>query len=447
VCLRLLQRNGVKDSKVKYFELASQLQFNLQNTCKVCSNAARSPSGATRRRNMGSLYIHLESAGHAFIGKAKQLPLPWLVVLATSHLYNFAALFAVFASTESADGPTELTADSFAYRFPPVGGLTVVYELDLLVSSMLCLTLWHAALKGQHMLALAGLGLGFVTETLSLRFGGTHCHASGLLDFTPCSSLNSILYYTPWVYSCVSCARCLVADEASWTFPLVCGLLFFGMCGPYESQGPMMGWWLWPQADRVVKAGVDLWQFGAPGLDPRGLVAAEHAYEALATRAFGVPALAPYFHFAFGWGIATAFQAQTRWSLPGGAIAPVLLGPAFGMLWDPPVRLCDWLLGANKLAAAMSIMAVALALPFFAGKPLKSSQAFDPLLFASPALNGMFFVGNAIVGRGASTLPGELKLFVLCVASCATVAYARASGLFQVGEDGGSTKGDERFMV
>jgi hypothetical protein len=217
------------------------------------------------------------------------------------------------------------------------------------------------------------------------------------------------------------------------------------MCGVYESQGPMMGWWLWPQADMLVKGGVDLWQFGEPGTDERGLVASVHAFEALSTRAFGVPALAPYFHFAFGWGICTALQVQTRWSLPGGAIAPVLLGPAFGMLWDPPIRIAFWTLGADKLGAAMSIMAMALALPFFAGSALRPSPPRDVLLFGAPLLNGLFFASNALFGRGAPTLPGNLKLFVLCLASCATVAYARAAGL--IVPPAVSEGNDARFMV
>ena len=381
-----------------------------------------------------------------FLDKATKLSWPWIVALTLAHLYAAAALVVAIASEETApDGPTPLTGDQFAYRFPPVGGLSAVYELDLLVATMLSLTLWHAAFNEQAMLATAGVGLGFVTETLSLRFGGTHCHASGLLNFTMCSSLNSILYYVPWVYACTTCASRLT-NTASWTFPLVCGMMFFGMCGPYESQGPMMGWWLWPQADGLVKAGVDLWQFGAPGEDDRGLVAADHAYEALATRAFGVPALAPYFHFAFGWGIATAFQAQVRWSLPGGAIAPVLLGPALGMLWDPPIRIIFWTLGANKLAAAMGIMGSALAVSFFAAPALTPAPPADPLLFSIPLLNGLFFVSNAIIGRGVPTLPGELKLFVLCVAGCATVAYARAAGLIVPGTWSGKDKVDG-FMV
>jgi len=377
----------------------------------------------------------------------KQLSYAWLVALFVAHIYLAASLVAVFASTEEAPPGTltPLTADDYAWQFPPIGGGSVVYELDLLVAAMTSLTLWHAAFSNNHMLALAGLGLGVVTETLSLRLGGTHCHASGLLNLYPCSSLNSVVYYLPWVYSCVTLTSRLT-DTTSWTFPLCCGLLFFSMCGPYESQGPMMGWWLWPRADMLVKPGWVGWQLGAPGADERGLVASAHAYEALSVRAFGVPALAPYFHFAFGWGIATAFQAQAKWALPGGAFTPVLLGPALGLLWDPPIRIVYWLLGANKLAAAMSIMATALALVFFAGAALKARPPRDLLLFAAPALNGLFFLSNALLGRGRSALPGELKLFVLCVVSCATVAYARAAGLFtppKTAEDGA----DERFMV
>ena len=72
-----------------------------------------------------------------------------------------------------------------------------------------------------------------------------------------------------------------------------------------------------------------------------------------------------------------------------------------------------------------------------------------PTSVASPFLNGLFFVSNALSGRGAPTLPGELKLFVLCVASVATVAYARACGLLKPssGEEGSIVKGAERFMV
>ena len=166
----------------------------------------------------------------------------------------------------------------------------------------------HATLHRGWPLAVAGLLLGLVVEHASLRLGGTHCHASSpLLNVSDCSSANSVFYYMPWVYSCVTAARRLVPVR-SWCFPPLCGMLFFGMCGVYESQGPLMGWWLWPRADGVVKPGCDIWQHGVPGEDTRGLAVSAHAAAALAGRNFGVPALAPFFHFAFGWGIGLALQ-------------------------------------------------------------------------------------------------------------------------------------------
>lgn len=107
-------------------------------------------------------------------------------------------------------------------------------------------------------LFVTGCILGVVIETLSLRFGGTHCHATGLLNFSECSSANSVLYYGPWVYSCVTSARNL-ADTKSWSFCIISGALFFVMCGVYEMQGPLSGWWLWPRKDLVVKEGWQGW--------------------------------------------------------------------------------------------------------------------------------------------------------------------------------------------
>ena len=63
--------------------------------------------------------------------------------------------------------------------------------------------------------------------------------------------------------------------------------------------------------------------------------------------------------------------------------------------------------------------------------PGAGAGAYSPLLF----------------GRGAATLPGELKLFVLCVATCATVAYARATGLLTPAAAVSKSEGERRFMV
>ena len=315
------------------------------------------------------------------------------------------------------------------YIAEPIGGSMAVFELDALVLVMCILSCIHAYKNSAFPLVIAGLGLGVVTEHASLRLGGTHCHQSGLINISECSSANSVFYYLPWVYACVTLARRLV-DENSWSFPLITGLLFFGMCGVYESQGPSMGWWLWPQPDLVVKAGCDIAQFGIPAADSRGLVASQHAYDALFTRQYGVPATAPYFHFAFGWGIAFAFQLVRHSNTLLAAIVCVIGGPAIALVWDPPIRILNYLIGVDQMSAVVSIMALALAMPMFLGVPLKTGQPKDGLLFAIVLCNEAFFLHNALLGRGADVLPPALKLFVASVAIGATAAYGRAAGMW-----------------
>ena len=105
------------------------------------------------------------------------------------------------------------------YNPEPVGGIFAIFELDALVLVMSILSCIHAYKNSAIPLLIAGLGLGAVTEHASLRLGGTHCHQSGLVDISECSSANSVFYYLPWVYACVTLARRLV-DENSWSFPL-----------------------------------------------------------------------------------------------------------------------------------------------------------------------------------------------------------------------------------
>ena len=126
----------------------------------------------------------------------------------------------------------------------PVGGEVSIWELDGLVLFMCLAVTLHALQCGKWRLLITGMTLGYVVETLSLRLGGTHCHASGLVNFSDCSSANSVFYYVPWVYCGISCGRRLVGEK-SFAFPFVCGLLFFLMCGIYECQGPTLRWWLW----------------------------------------------------------------------------------------------------------------------------------------------------------------------------------------------------------
>ena len=138
--------------------------------------------------------------------------------------------------------------------FPP---LAPIVELDVMVVLMSAAAMYHAhtekdpvVRKENYVLIVTSFLLGLATEHASLRFGGTHCHASGTLNFSECSSVNSVCYYIGWIYTCILVARRLTRrsdGSTSWAFPFLTGGLFFGMCGVYEMQGPLMGWWLWPQ--------------------------------------------------------------------------------------------------------------------------------------------------------------------------------------------------------
>jgi hypothetical protein len=111
-----------------------------------------------------------------------------------------------------------------------------VLGIDVLVAFMTAAAGSHALRHQKVELLLASLVLGALTEFGAIRFGGTHCHNAGLLNVAQCSSLNSVVFYGPWIYSSVVVAERLVGG-ARWALPWICGALTFGMCGVYETQG------------------------------------------------------------------------------------------------------------------------------------------------------------------------------------------------------------------
>ena len=113
--------------------------------------------------------------------------------------------------------------------YPGMASADVVSQLDVLFSALTLLTLVHAA---RHRGLLAGLAvvcyLALHTaafEHIALFLGGTHCHASSALlpMMTPCSSINSVLFYVPWTYSSIEAARRLSLPRVA--YPLAVGLL------------------------------------------------------------------------------------------------------------------------------------------------------------------------------------------------------------------------------
>lgn len=318
---------------------------------------------------------------------------------------------------------------------PPVGGPSAILELDALFGAQTLLAFVHATLSPQPRWALtllaSALACGLVVETLSVRAGGTHCHADGLLNFSACSSVNSVLMYGPWIYVCSTAARRLV-DDGSFACAVLAGVLCFLQCGVYELQGPALGFWLWPRDDGVVKDGCAIWQLGEPGLDLRGLVVTRHAADALAERVFGVPIMAVYFHAAFGAGIFAALQLG-RFEWP---VLSTLFGPALALLCDPPLRLICAACGSNFLLAAPCTMAVATCVALLCGPPLHEVQKKDALLFSIPALGYTYFVSLAIFGRGSVVHSGDLKVLICAVAACGICAFGRATGLFSPASGG-----------
>ena len=336
--------------------------------------------------------------------------------------------------------------------------LSPIWELDIVVLLMTVATVSHAFIEPDNgrrkenvTLVVTSFLLGLFTEHASLRFGGSHCHASSeLLNFSECSSVNSVCYYIGWIYICIQTARRLAIRSngtTSWTFPFLCGGLFFGMCGVYEMQGPLLGWWLWPREDGVVKPGCKIWQFGNQGLNLADMMTTEHVEEALGERIFGFPLLAPYFHSAFGWGIGLALQltvpsfsslsTKLRSVSPGTSnmaiISSVLLGPALGMLWDPPIRIFNSVLGANKLAAAPAVMSLVFLVPLLSSHPLVTGSYQGPrdlLLVIVPVIQHLYFVSNCLFRHGKDIIPGNLKLFICCVALLSLLLHFKAIGYF-----------------
>ena len=262
-----------------------------------------------------------------------------------------------------------------------------------------------------------------------------------------------------------------------------------------------MGWWLWPQADGLIKADCSLPQYLDLAADTRGMTVTSHAQEALAERAFGFPVMATFFHAAFGWGVALALRLTVpAFGLDGGSPQPaareavssatavrlckrfaggatnarspavvcsfpgsprtsgismytistmtlsVLLGPALGMCWDPPVRWCFSVLGASKSASVPCLMALMLGLPLILGqqtgtsavlpkyKSSSSSRSTDWLLFLGALCNHGFFISHALLRRGADILPGDLKVMLVTIAIVALTANARAAGVIGDGK-------------
>jgi len=217
--------------------------------------------------------------------------------------------------------------------YPGMAEPSVIAQLDGLYLFLAALTLVHAIRKqgvGKGTAILVYLVVHTVVfEHASLFLGGTHCHArsSILPGITPCSSINSVLFYIPWTYTSLEAARRV--EYHPLALPFFVGLLQFGFGAVYEMQGPLNGFWSWPRVGvlnnddawngviahhtqelqawedyppfaflQTAKLNREIATITSDGV----FIVSKHAQHALTERLYGFPVLAPYFHFAFGFG-------------------------------------------------------------------------------------------------------------------------------------------------
>lgn len=305
--------------------------------------------------------------------------------------------------------------------WPEMADGSTVAQLDVLFVLLASLTLIHAVYRRG---ALSGTAAVFFLlahtaffEHVSLFLGGTHCHAtSPLLPMvTPCSSVNSLLFYAPWIYTSLEAARRLDLSPAA--FPFAVGLLQIGFGAPYEMQGPAQAFWRWPTDEGIIADAETLvpWE-GYPPLTflaeakELGEVAtisstgsfrvSGHAGEALLSRTFLFPVLAPYFHFSYGfaWALGLALTGAV-----GSAAVPafrrlLVAGALSVVLFLPPIwitrQVSEWAGLPLRIGVPLSLAASALPvlLAWRSRRPKAHTLRTDPLLFAISLLMHGFMV-------------------------------------------------------
>ncbi|GMH52131.1 hypothetical protein TrST_g4231 [Triparma strigata] len=306
--------------------------------------------------------------------------------------------------------------------YPGMASASVVSQLDFIYILLTIVTLLHA-IKNRGLLSgtmvVVYLAVHTATfEHISLFLGGTHCHATSpnLPMVSPCSSINSVLFYVPWTYTSIEGARRLSLNSLS--FPFLVGLLQLGFGAVYEMQGPWNGFWMWPDSNGVIATSnlLQPWN-GYPPI--QSLEAAKvgrevatildgtfrvshHAGGALSSRLFEFPLLAPYFHFAFGFGWAGGLLATGRVvsSSPPSLGHMFVAGVLSVALFLPPIWVTR---GGSEL----------IGLPLSFGVPLSLVLSIVPVIA----------LGRGETEKGGPERPDLLLLSISCLMQAFFVSW------------------------
>lgn len=346
-----------------------------------------------------------------------------------------------------------------ATLYPGMAVGSVVGQLDVLFVGLTLLTLLHASSQrgfwaGVAVVAYLTLHTALF-EHLSLFLGGTHCHASSavLPGVTPCSSINSVLFYVPWTYTSIEAARRL--NLHPFAFPFVVGLLQFGFGTVYEMQGPWNRFWQWPDATGVIASSPVLRAWD--GYPPLAALAAakehrevatiasgvfrvsQHAGGALAERLYMFPVLAPYFHFAFGfgWACGLALTGEVSSKAAPSLTRLVVAGLLSVVLFLPPIWITRGVSEAIGLPLACGVpisLALSCLPPLLFGRRSHQPSPKDPLLLGISLSMHAFMV--SLPWRAEWPSPAGLVGLVTAVAALHTAAQCWMCGFILQGDEG-----------
>lgn len=334
------------------------------------------------------------------------------------------------------------------YFLTPTGGgvgfvepsLVPVWEVDAVVLLFSMLTLAHAIKNQGKALWFAALLGGTIQEQVSIRTAGTHCHHSGFVDISICSSGNSVLVYAPWVYSTIWGAKRMVLGPASnaciatlswssrFSFAAWSGLLSGLLFWPYEMQGPIAKLWRWPAEDGVIlpKDFVKDFPFARANDPSKGLSAIPEVVGDLgfSTQVYGFPIHAILWDMANGFGVGASIALLPSFPY---AFHTVVLGPILMVLKIRVAIVLAKLFETTVFVADPCLMAVTAVYALSSSKSstVHSSTEENGIPAVGPGQRDWLLASGCfswilywltLQWRELASFPGALKIIVAAIA-------------------------------
>jgi hypothetical protein len=295
----------------------------------------------------------------------------------------------------------------------------MIEELDVIFTLETGICLMHALGSGHGFniqLIYSAVAMGFLLEETAIQIGGTHCHTSSpYINIAQCSSLNSVLFYVPWIYCGILTTLKLSSSPKHWAMPLLAGMIFFGFGATYELQAPFRGWWFWPNSLGVAIG--------------NNVIAVPHVVDALSDTLWGTPLMTIYFHSAIGGAIMLLLQF-VNFKHP---FVVSVFAPIAGLLWNIPVKGLLILFPTLKKSFIIPLIMIFNSyMALLAGPGLSVNPPRDSLLLLVPVVHHGFFIYTALCRDARGYVPPDVKLFLVLVAILSTLMHMRACGYISV---------------